>query len=55
MAPIVEMMTMKMIVGLIIGTVILRSWVSPFAPSMVAASYSSRGTACIAARKIRAL
>ena len=51
----VEVMTTKISVGLIIGRVTERNWRSRPAPSIAADSYRSRGTACIAARKISAL
>ena len=53
--PMVEMMTQKMIVGLSIGTVIDQNCRARLAPSIAAASYRSRGMACMAARKISAL
>ena len=48
--PIVEMMTVKMIVGRIIGTVMCQNCFQRRAPSIAADSYRSSGIACIAAR-----
>ena len=50
MPPIVDTITVKMIVGRIAGTVILVSCWKLDAPSRDAASYRSLLTACIAAR-----
>ena len=50
MPAIVEMITVKMMAGLIIGMVMLQNCRTFEAPSTVAASYRSRGIACIAAR-----
>lgn len=46
----VEVMTVNRIVGRSEGTVIERNCRNRLAPSIAAASYSSNGTACIAAR-----
>ncbi len=51
----VETITANRIVGRSIGTVMDLNCRQRLAPSMAAASYSSNGTACIAARKISAL
>ena len=55
MPPIVEMTLTKIRVGLSIGTVIDQNCRMLDAPSSAAASYSTAGTACSAARKINAL
>lgn len=44
------MMETKNVVGVSIGTVTLVNFCQPFAPSIVAASYSSAGTPCKPAR-----
>ena len=48
--PIVEMITVKMIVGRIIGTVTWMNCRQLRAPSTADASYNSSGIDCIAAR-----
>src|SRR5690625_320141 len=53
--PIVEVMMTKMRVGRSIGTVTEKNWRIRPAPSMTAASYRSRGMACMAANKISVL
>ncbi len=53
--PMVEVMTTKMTVGRMLGTVTEVNCRNRLAPSIAAASYRSRGTACMAASRIRAL
>lgn len=51
----VAVMTTKIIVGLMLGKVIAKNLRSDPAPSIAADSCSSRGTACMAAKRISAL
>ena len=53
--PMVEMNTVKMMIGRNCGTVICQNCRREDAPSIAAASYRSRGIVCIAARKMIAL